>query len=167
MPPLPSVHRTTGFFNDVEGTFYRAVDARFRAEALAGSRLAGRYSSPDQPTLYLSATPEGVAAAMIAHGAARAANPELVAVAVKATRIFDLRDTEARRAAELRLEDATAPWQARVAAGEKPSSWLVRDKIEASGGAGLIDPSRKVPGLWHLVLFAWNVPGAPRVTIVE
>ena len=37
------------------------------------------------------------------------------------------------------------------------------DWIEAQGADGLIDPSRKAPGLWHLVLFRWNVAGAPVV----
>nr|WP_250892925.1 hypothetical protein [Curtobacterium flaccumfaciens] len=48
---------------------------------------------------------------------------------------------------------------------------MVRDRhIEASSD-GLIDPSRKSPGLWHLALFRWSVAddtptvrllGAPR-----
>ena len=54
-------------FTVVAGTFYRAVDARFVDSALRGSRSAGRYSPPDAPTLYLSSSPEGVDAAMVAH----------------------------------------------------------------------------------------------------
>ncbi|MFM2475581.1 RES domain-containing protein, partial [Burkholderia cenocepacia] len=65
----------------------------------------------------------------------------------------------------VRLEDATAPWQAVVEAGGMPSSWRVRDALVAAGASGLIDPSRQSPGLWHLVLFAWNAPGAPSATL--
>jgi hypothetical protein len=31
----------------------------------------------------------------------------------------------------------------------------------------LIDPSRKAPGLWHLVLFSWNQDNAPQVHLVD
>jgi hypothetical protein len=31
------------------------------------------------------------------------------------------------------------------------------------GDAGLIDLSRRRPGLWHVILMRWNEPGAPRV----
>ncbi|WP_368074223.1 hypothetical protein [Curtobacterium sp. SGAir0471] len=42
-----------------------------------------------------------------------------------------------------------------------PTSWLVRDRLVALGADGLIDPSRKRPGLWHLVLFRWNTADVP------
>ena len=167
MASLPSVCRTTPFFSYVKGTFFRAVDARYRAEALAGSNRAGRYSSPDQPTLYLSATPDGVEAAMLAHRASRVQDLELIAIEVDAARIFDLRDEAAILTAHLQIKHATAPWQAIVASGERPPSWSVRQRIEELGGLGLIDPSRRVPGLWHLVLFAWNAPGVPHAAVLD
>ena len=49
-------------------------------------------------------------------------------------------------------------------AGEVPSSWAVRRRLEEAGAHGLIEPSRTAPGLWHLTLFCWNEDGAPRVT---
>ena len=57
--------------------------------------------------------------------------------------------------------------RARVEAGEEPSSWAVRESLEAAGAHGLIDPSRTAPGLWHLTLFRWNDDGGPRVRLVE
>jgi hypothetical protein len=51
----------------VAGSFFRAGDPADSAVALAGSRSAGQDSPPDVPTLYLSASLDGVAAAMIAH----------------------------------------------------------------------------------------------------
>lgn len=149
----------------VEGPFYRAVDPDHRAFALSGSRAAGRYSRPDQPTLYLSASPEGVAAAMIAHQGARSAKLETLELTVRADGIFDLRDPAARDWAGISLEDATAAWQDLAADARTPPSWTVRDRLEGIGAKGLIDPSRKSPGLWHLVLFAWNRDGTPTVTI--
>ena len=48
-----------------------------------------------------------------------------------------------------------------------PRSWHVRAQLEAMGAQGLIDPSRKAPGLWHLVLFAWNQNGTAKVELSE
>lgn len=153
------------FAPEVRGTFHRAVDPRFRASVIAGSRSAGRYSRADEPTLYLSSSVEGVEAALVAHPDTRATAPMIVEVDVTASRIVDPRDPSARSAAGVELEDATAPWPQTVADGGVPASWLVRDRLVALGADGLIDPSRKRPGLWHLVLFRWNTDGAPEVQV--
>ncbi|MDT0277225.1 RES family NAD+ phosphorylase [Blastococcus goldschmidtiae] len=147
----------------VSGTFYRAVDPAHRAAALAGSRSAGRYSPADVPTLYLSASREGVAAAMLAHTGARIPALDVPAFAVAADRIVDLRAHEALRSAGIDPADAAADWQEIVAAGGSPPSWRVREALERRGAHGLIDPSRRQPHLWHLVLFRWNGPVAPSV----
>lgn len=152
----PLLHR-------VRGVFHRAVSPAHAHAAIAGSRVAGRYSRAGQPTLYLSATPEGVAAAMLAHAQARAASPVVVKIEVDAPRVFDLRDAAAREAAGIDLTDALGEWRSVAAAGGTPASWRVRARVEALGATGLIDPSRKAPGLWHLVLFAWNTGGGARV----
>jgi hypothetical protein len=143
-------------FTEVHGVFYRAIDPNFRTFAIQGSRAAGRYSTAAELTLYLSSSPQGVEAAMIAHRSGRAASLQILEIAVDSTRIFDLRDEEACRIAGIDIRDAKAPWQDVVAQGQGPSSWNVRDRVLATGAVGLIDPSRKAPGLWHLVLFSWN-----------
>ena len=149
----------------VAGVFHRAVDPAHRDQALDGSRLAGRYSAADQPTLYLSSSPQGVQAAMAAHGGARG-GLDVMTFDVHASGIVDLRDPTARSAAGVEITDAVAPWQDVVAAGAAPRSWRVRQRLEEVGAHGLIDPSRTRPGLWHLVLFTWNTPGGARVSPV-
>ncbi|WP_235940730.1 RES family NAD+ phosphorylase [Paramicrobacterium fandaimingii] len=151
----------------IRGTFYRAIDPSFRQFAIAGSRSAGRYSRPHQPTLYLSSSVEGVEAAMIAHRDQRSPALEVMAVEVEARSIVDLRDTAALEATGVTFADAIAPWQETVASGGTPSSWAVRDTLVARGANGLIDPSRKKPGLWHLVLFRWNEADAPTVRLAK
>ncbi|MGZ5154700.1 MAG: RES domain-containing protein [Burkholderiales bacterium] len=79
-------------FTKVEGIFYRAVDPAYRAYALSGSRNEGRYSSITQPTLYLSASRDGVAAAMQSHKGNRSSELGVVRVHVLANRIVDLRN---------------------------------------------------------------------------
>jgi len=77
----------------MQGTFYRAVHSAHLSTALNGSRRPGRYSSADQPTLYLSSSREGVAAAMAAHGGLRA-ELFVLDVDVHADGIVDMRDAE-------------------------------------------------------------------------
>lgn len=150
-------------FVAVRGTFYRAIDPHFREFAIAGSRSAGRYSRAHEPTLYLSSSVEGVEAAMIAHQRTRSTAREIIELAVEASGIVDLRDDNARDAVGIKLADAAASWQELSATGGTPRSWTVRDRLLEVGANGLIDPSRKSPGLWHLVLFRWNEAGVPTV----
>lgn len=149
----------------VRGTFYRAIDPNFREFAIAGSRSAGRYSRAHEPTLYLSSSVDGVEAAMVAHKDARSAALEIIEIEVEAFGIVDLRDANAVEAARIDIAHAVAPWQDIAAAGGTPSSWTVRDRLLDAGANGLIDPSRKSPGLWHLVLFRWNEADAPTVQL--
>ncbi|GAB3552122.1 hypothetical protein GCM10027404_22280 [Arthrobacter tumbae] len=159
----PVVIWESAVMRTVKGSFYRAVDPAYRGLALAGSRSAGRYSPPDVPTLYLSSSPEGVAAAMIAHTDDRTPDLEVLRFEVEASRIVDLRDHEALNSMGVSPADSAADWQGAVAAGDTPASWMVRETLQSLGANGLIDPSRKRPGLWHLTLFTWNTDGAPDV----
>jgi len=159
----PVILPGNGFLRDVAGIFFRAVAREHVASALAGSHGAGRYAAPDQPTLYLSASPAGVDAAMSAHGGTAGEARTTLAFQVEAQAIFDLRDAAALAEVRAAAGEPLGAWQDLVRAGREPPSWRARNWIEAQGADGLIDPSRQVPGLWHLVLFRWNVPGAPRV----
>lgn len=155
------------FAPTVRGTFYRAVDPRFREFAIAGSRTAGRYSRPDEPTLYMSSSVDGVEAAMIAHKSVRSEPLEILEIDVEASGIVDLRDADALQRAGVDPADAVAPWQTVAASGGTLTSWTIRDRLLGAGANGLIDPSRKRPGLWHLVLFRWNEADAPIVRLTE
>jgi RES domain-containing protein len=156
-----------GFRRDVRGIFYRAVETVHIDAALAGSRQPGRYSASDQPTLYLSASREGVAAAMPAHTAGDAGSRTVLRFHVEATDIFDLRDQAAIAEVRAAAGEPFGAWQRLAGSGVEPPSWRVRRWVEGQGMHGLIDPSREAPGLWHLALFRWNVPGAPTVKPVE
>ena len=161
----PSVEQVGDVWSRISGSFYRAVDPSHQDTALLGSHLAGRYSEPSQPTLYLSSSPQGVEAAMIVHTQGRVAELVLLEFQVEAHNIVDLRDPAVLLAAGIDLADAVAPWQNIAKAGGEPSSWQVRRRLEALGANGLVDPSRKRPGLWHLTLFRWNGRDAPRVAL--
>lgn len=166
--PEPTVQRDDPSpFCSVQGTFYRAVDPSFRHEALDGSRSEGRFSPRGTPTLYLSASREGVAAAMLAHTHSASPDREVLSFEVEASRIADLRDRATMASIGVDVGAAAAPWEDDVEAGRTPVSWRVRERLLELGAQGLIDPSRQRPGLWHLTLFTWNQPGAPSVLPTE
>ncbi|SJM63240.1 hypothetical protein CZ674_08785 [Agrococcus casei LMG 22410] len=104
---------------------------------------------------------------MIKHTSANDPARTVIAVRVENARVFDLRDADSPDHAGSSLDDAASDWQEQLRENTRPRSWAVRDAIEQTGAHGLIDPSRKSPGLWHLVLFRWNTPGAPTVTVVD
>src|SRR4051794_25484011 len=83
-----------GGWCSVRGRFYREVDAARSRTALAGSQAPGRYSRATQPTLYLSASLEGVAAAMVARSGSATMPRAVVSFNVAAGKIFDLRRTD-------------------------------------------------------------------------
>jgi RES domain-containing protein len=150
-------------FVALRGRFFRMVASGHADAALAGSRTAGRYSRAGMPALYLSASVAGVAAAMQAHPAIDDLERQILGFDVEADLIADLRDAAACAVLGVSLEAAQAPWQAVVARGDAPTSWTVADSLRNLGANGLIDPSRRAAGLWHLTLFRWNVPGAPQI----
>jgi RES domain-containing protein len=154
------------FIPTLRGIFYRAIDPQFRDFALTGSRAAGRYSRPEEATLYLSSSIDGVEAAMIAHKDSRSSSLEILEIEVEATGIVDLRNSSSAANIGVDLADAAAPWQDIANSGGTPRSWVVRDRLIEAGANGLIDPSRKRPGLWHLVLFRWNEADGPKVRVV-
>lgn len=163
---MPNIHHSI-FAPTLRGIFYRAIDPQFHSYAISGSRSAGRYSRQNEPTLYLSSSVDGVEAAMIAHKDARSSALEILNIEVEANRIVDLRKVSALAAVGIDPADAVAPWQEEAQSGGSPRSWAVRDRLIELGANGLIDPSRKCPGLWHLVLFRWNEFDTPAVRVIN
>lgn len=104
---------------------------------------------------------------MKAHAGNRSANLVMIKVRVVADKILDLRNTDAVSAAGIDLNDAMASWQEIAENGGVPGSWHVRNCLESHGVKGLIDPSRKAPGLWHLVLFIHPDGARFNVSIIE
>ena len=149
-------------FVAIDGPCWRAVPAGTDGAVLAGTIQPGRWNRPGERTLYMSGSPAGVIAAMTRYGEGPRT---IVPLTVSANRLVDLRDPAHLAAMAFAPEMAATDWRAALASGGVPPSWPISDFIRGSGAVGLIDPSRRLPGAWHLVLFRWNVPGAPVVTI--
>ncbi len=144
-------------FSRYAGPCWRALAAGREARVLDGTGRAGRYNRPDERTLYMSGSPEGVAAAMARYGEA---DRTLVRLDVAAEGLVDLRDAVACAALGIDPARAKEDWIAALDRGEEPASWALADRARAIGATGLIDGSRRAPGAWHLVLFRWNEGGA-------
>lgn len=126
------------------------------------ARPPARFNGMGQDALYLSPHEE---AARVAIGEyVRTDDPPRLLQHYHVT-ACDLLDLRLPENAAL-YERAKQPWQPPFRAGEAPLSWLAADEIRGRGIKGLIDPSRRRPGLWHITLFDWNEPAAPRVTPV-
>lgn len=82
---------------------------------------------------------------------------------VAAARVVDIRDEALCSAPGILRPDSDTPWQPQMAAGERPRTWNVSDRVRQSGADGLIYTARTDPARWHLVLFRWNDLGGPAV----
>lgn len=147
---------------EIAGTFCKiafadAVDVLL-ARGMA-SRPAARFNRPGQDALYLS--PDETSARVAISEYVKADDPPrvLLRYAVEPCVLFDLRLPA--NAAVYAL--ASQSWQTALRNGEAPRSWDAADHVRRSGYTGLIDPSRRRPGLWHITLLRWNEPGAPVV----
>jgi RES domain-containing protein len=122
-------------------------------------RPAARFNRPGQDALYLS--PDEISARVAIGEYVKADDRPRVLLRYEVERcaLFDLRHPDAAAVYEL----ARQPWQSALARGDEPKSWTAADDIRQRGHAGLIDPSRRQPGLWHITLLRWNEAGGPRV----
>jgi RES domain-containing protein len=149
----------------IEGEFVKIAVAGHEDLLLnRGEKLRppARFNRLGQDALYLSPHEE---AARVAIGEyVRPDDPPrlLLRYHVAACDLLDLRLPENAALYEL----AKQPWQPPHRAGKAPPSWGAADEIRQRGIKGLIDPSRRRPGLWHITLFNWNAADAPNVTRV-
>lgn len=125
-------------------------------------RPPARFNRLGQDALYLS--PDAMSANVAIGQYIRPDDPPRVLLRfnVGRCRLFDLRHPDAA----VIYVDAARPWQAPLAAGEDPASWRASDLLRAQGFIGLVDPSRRRPGLWHITLFRWNDGVGPDVRLV-
>lgn len=148
---------------EISGVFVKIAYANDADVALARGlpyRPPARFNRQGQDALYLS--PDEISARVAIGEYVRADDPPrvLLRYEVQSCTLFDLRHPNASDVYSL----ARQPWQQALARNEEPLSWQAADHIRDSGHVGLIDPSRRRPGLWHITLFRWNEPGAPRVS---
>jgi RES domain-containing protein len=122
-------------------------------------RPAARFNRPGQDALYLSPGETSARVAIRENVKSGAAPRVLLTFAVERCTLFDLRHQDASPVYAL----ARPNWRGTFESGNEPTSWAAADIIRRAGHVGLIDPSRRRPGLWHITLMRWNEPDAPSV----
>nr|WP_254170502.1 RES family NAD+ phosphorylase [Roseibium polysiphoniae] len=122
-------------------------------------RPAARFNRKGQDALYLSPDELSARVAIGQYVTPETSERVLLTFDLSDCRLCDLRHPDAAELYEL----ARQPWIAPLEAGATPPSWSAADEIRKAGFDGLIDPSRRRPGLWHVTLFRWNEGDGPKV----
>ena len=151
---------------EIGGTFVKiawADDPDIHLRRAQPDRPAARFNRIGQDALYLSPDEESARVAIGQYVEAGDEQRVLLTYDVERCSLLDLRHP---RSADI-YECARQPWRPAVRASRAPDSWHAADRVRDDGHVGLIDPSRRRPGLWHITLFRWNEPGAPNVRQVR
>lgn len=125
-------------------------------------RPAARYNRFGQDALYLTPTEESARVSLKKYACSLAEPLVLIKYQVQACELVDLRHPELKDLKQLSSGD----WKKAFENGDEPESWQIADKLRSYNEIGLIDPSRKDPGIWHATLLRWNESGAPSVRII-
>lgn len=126
-------------------------------------RPPARFNRGGQDALYLSPNEESARVAIGQYVIEGGPPRVLLTFEIDCCELFDLRSPKAASV----YEDARQPWQSALEAERTPRSWSAADDLRNAGHLGLIDPSRRRPGLWHITLFRWNEVGAPTVRMID
>ena len=154
--------KVDAMLTEVAGTFVKiayAADVDIILARGMASRPPARFNRPGEDALYLSREEAGARVALRRY--VKPGDPPRVILDfdIAPCALFDLRLPENAGI----YEHARQPWQEALDVGQTPETWRAADHAKALGHAGLIDPSRGQPGLWHITLFRWNAPNAPTV----
>lgn len=144
------------------GRCYRAHDPAWSFSPLSGAGAAitgGRFNRKGEPALYLSLDVM-TSFGECTQGFTKRLQPlTMCEYGVDCEGVADLRDDAARAAHGVSRDELGCAWLSFQLAGKDAPSWLVADRLRASGAAGMLVPSF-VPGATdanvNLVLWRWG-----------
>lgn len=153
------------------GAAYRAIHPRWSFSPLSGDGAAihgGRFNPKGVPALYLGTSVE-VAFLEATQGFAYKFSPlTICSFEVDCEDIVDLRTAAGRKTAEIDETEMACAWFSAIAAGQRPASWAIYDRLKTSA-AGILVPSY-APGvsaaMSNLVLWDW-APTGPHAVVVH
>ena len=90
----------------------------------------------------------------------------MVRLEVSCANVLDQRDKKACASLGIDRERSNLSWRNALETGAEPPSWANSDAARSIGADGIVDRSRHIEDGWHVTLFRWNQPGAPKVTVV-
>lgn len=144
---------------------YRVMFATDANPLAPVSNPEGRFHHSNQTALYASATFEGAVVATMTYVRAGDPTRTVFGLEVSGGRLVDLTAPDATTQLGIDVTVANRRWQDDRAAGRAPATWVLSDALRRNGADGMIYASRKRPDLSHLVLFRWNMPGAPQLVL--
>lgn len=149
------------------GFFYRVVRQQQIENVLSPLNVnsAGRYHSPGQSILYMSPELEWAQSAISPYMLEDRHRRFVIPLRVENALVFDQRDAKACDALKFDPRESNMPWRAALKTGNRPPSWANSDAVRGVPADGIIDPSRNIPGGWHLNLFKWNTADGPQVIV--
>jgi RES domain-containing protein len=149
-----------------DGRYWRVLSPRWAHAPLSGggaARHGGRWNRPGNPALYLS---QEIETAFAEYQQELGVRPgTFAAFEVAGATVVDLNDSGALAALDIDPSDLSCPWK-QIALVERrdPPTWLICDRLRSEVD-GLRVPSVQYAGGSNLVLWRWNVAGAPTVTV--
>jgi RES domain-containing protein len=151
----------------ISGRFWRAIAADRVGQVLdpPGPGSAGRYHRPGQPALYITPEADWATIAIGRYLLVDGIKRVVVPLELDGADVLDQRDQAACAALGIDPQQSQVRWNDELAAGREPPSWHASGAARDAGAQGIIDVSRGITGGWHACLFAWNVPGAPEVSL--
>lgn len=148
----------------LSGRFWRVVAETRLDRVLDGATAPeGRFHRDGQRAIYLSPSPRDAAFAIAPYLRPGDAPRLSVPLYLERARLADLRDGDTCAALGLRGDEAAIPWLPERAQGLPATTWRASDAARQAYHDGIIYAARSAPERWHLVLFRWNVPGAPEL----
>ncbi|MGD0961688.1 MAG: RES domain-containing protein [Methylomonas sp.] len=123
------------------GIAYRAHHPKWACEPLSGDgakKFGGRFNRPGCPALYASLDPT-TAWMEAQQGFPFKPQPmTLVAYEVECTDITDLNDENILKAPGYSVQDLSCPWEYLAQQKIEPPTWLLSDKLQSQGTAGVL-----------------------------
>ena len=149
----------------LSGRFYRIIFASKLPAVLDGVLSPkGRFHHDRERAIYMSPSVEAAAVAVNIYLMSNDPPRLVVPLRFSNAAILDFRTPETEETLGLKWRETAVPWAEQRAAGLPATSWRASDRTR-SRCRRMIYPSRTLPSRWwHLVLFCWNVPGAPSLT---
>lgn len=147
---------------------WRVVSPRWMHAPLSGdgaARHGGRWNRPGQRALYLS---EQVETAFAEYQQELGVRPgAFMAFRIEGATLADLASSAGQREWGVEPADLVAAWKALAwVEGAEPATWRLADRLSPAH-PGVRVPSVQYSGGTNLVLWRWNIPGAPQVTVLD
>lgn len=155
------------------GRCYRSHDPTWSFSPLSGdgaAKTGGRFNRKGKPALYLSLDIM-TSVSECTQGLTQRLLPLMMCeYDVDCEPVADLRDDAGRKRYGVSMAELSCPWLLHMREGEEAPSWLVSERLEADGFAGIVAPSFTPNATalnCNLILWRWGPDLPTRVVVFD